>query len=120
MLIMTVNLSRARVKSRFNSLPNDKFLDWSKLKAFADDKTNMAEKLICLAKGRKHCWKRRKCCLPAFSPFPTMFSKAFFFRVVKSRDCVVKSFFHALPQYIRSESGHIIKVNRFYLNPEVA
>ena len=27
----------------------------------------------------------------AFSPFPTMFSKAFFFRVVKSWDCVVKS-----------------------------
>ena len=21
----------------------------------------------------KHCWKRRKCWLPAFSPFPTMF-----------------------------------------------
>ena len=27
----------------------------------------------------------------AFSPFPTMFSKDFFLRVVKSRDCVVKS-----------------------------
>ena len=39
---------------------------------------------------RKHCRKRRKCCLPAFSPFPTMFSKGFFFRVVKSRDGVVE------------------------------
>ena len=38
----------------------------------------------------KHCGKRRKCWLPAFSPFPTVFSKAFFFRVVKSWDCVVK------------------------------
>ena len=46
---------------------------------------------ICFGKGRKHCGKRRKCWLPAFSPFFTMFSKAFFFRVVKSRDCVVKS-----------------------------
>ena len=27
--------------------------------------------------------------LPAFSPFPTMFSKGFFPRLVKSRDCVV-------------------------------
>ena len=27
---------------------------------------------------------------PAFSPFPTLFSKALFFRVVKSQDCVVK------------------------------
>ena len=42
-------------------------------------------------KGEKHCEKRRKCWLPAFSPFPTMFSKGFLYRVVKSRDCVVKS-----------------------------
>ena len=28
-----------------NSLSNNKFLDWSKLKAFADDKLNFAEKL---------------------------------------------------------------------------
>ena len=27
----------------------------------------------------------------AFSPFPTIFSKGIFLRVVKSRDCVVKS-----------------------------
>ena len=27
--------------------------------------------------GRKHCGKRRKCWLPAFSPFPTMFLKDF-------------------------------------------
>ena len=27
--------------------------------------------------GRKHCGKRRKCWLPAFSPFPTMFSIVF-------------------------------------------
>ena len=31
---------------------------------------------LCFEKGRKHCGKRRKCWLPAFSPFPTMFSKA--------------------------------------------
>ena len=24
----------------------------------------------------KYCGKRRRCCLPAFSPFPTMFSKS--------------------------------------------
>ena len=29
----------------FNSLPNDDFLDWSKLKAFSDDKINITEKL---------------------------------------------------------------------------
>ena len=29
----------------FNPLPNDKFLDWSKLKALADDKIIVTEKL---------------------------------------------------------------------------
>ena len=69
-----------------NILPNVNIFDWSKLKAFADDKTE-----ICLGMGRKHCRKRRKCWLPARSPFPTIFSKGFFFRVVKSKDCVVES-----------------------------
>ena len=38
---------------------------------------------MCFEKGRKHCGKSRKCWLRAFSPFPTKFSKGFFFRVVK-------------------------------------
>ena len=46
------------------------------------------ENEICFGKGRKHCGKRRKCRLPAFSPFPTMFSKGFFPRFITSRDCV--------------------------------
>ena len=29
----------------FNSLPNDKILDWSKFKAIADDKINVNKKL---------------------------------------------------------------------------
>ena len=40
---------------------------------------------------RKHGRKRRTCWLPAICPFPTVFSKAFFLRVVKKRNCVVKS-----------------------------
>ena len=66
----------------FNPLPNDKILDVTKLKAFADDKLKVGRMMIVLLEE----WKT-----PAFSPFPTVFSKAFFFRVVKSRDCVVKS-----------------------------
>ena len=35
-------------------------------------------------KGRKNCGKRRKCWLPAFSPFLSMFSKGFIsLKVVK-------------------------------------
>ena len=33
------------VWERLNPLPNDKILDWSKLKACEDDKINMIEKL---------------------------------------------------------------------------
>ena len=46
---------------------------------------------ILVGMDRKHCRKGRKCWLPAFSPFPTMISKAFFSRFAKTRDCVVKS-----------------------------
>ena len=31
------------LKASVNSLPNDKILDWSKLKAFADDKIKLAK-----------------------------------------------------------------------------
>ena len=46
---------------------------------------------FCFEKGRRHCGKKRKCWLPAFSPFPIMFAKVFFVRAVKNRDCMIKS-----------------------------
>ena len=45
---------------------------------------------IFIRKGKKHYGKRRKCWLPVFSSFPTVFSKGFLPRVLKSRDCVAK------------------------------
>ena len=59
-----------------NSLPDDIILDWSKLKLCAECELKTE---ICYGISRKHCGKRRKCWLPAFSVFPTMFSKAFHF-----------------------------------------
>ena len=44
----------------------------------------------CFGKNRKNCGKRRRCWLPAFSPFPTMFSEYFSFRVVIGLECVMK------------------------------
>ena len=42
-----------------NPLPKDKIFDWSKLKAFADYKINVEEKLkFVFGKGRKHCGKQ--------------------------------------------------------------
>ena len=58
----------------FNHLPNNQFQSICKrqIKCCSDYG-------FSLWHGRKqernHCGKRRKCWLPAFSPFPTMFSK---------------------------------------------
>ena len=70
-----------KVKRVFKSLPNNKILDGTKLKTFANDKINVTEKLKfdlvrvenIVAKGEN----------AAFSPFPTMFSKGFFHMVIK-------------------------------------
>ena len=68
------------------SLRNDKILDWTKLKAVADDKLNFAKMIISLfGKVEKHCGKRTKCWLPAFSPLATMLSKGLFYGVDESR-----------------------------------
>ena len=76
----------------FNPLPNDKILDMTESKAFADDKLNVTRVTISLlervedtvGKGENAGYQR-------FLLFQPVFSKAFFLRVVKSRDCVVKS-----------------------------
>ena len=65
-----------------NSLPNDNFLDRTKLKAFAYNKSNLAKMMISVFDRTENIGgKRRECWLPAFSPFSSMFSKGFSFRV---------------------------------------
>jgi hypothetical protein len=62
------------------------------LKAIADDILKEVEMIICVSDRVENIvGKRKKYWLSAFSTFPTMFSKGFFPRVVKSRDHVVKS-----------------------------
>ena len=49
----------------FNSLPNDKLLDWSKLKASADDKLKVAKITISVFDSLENIvGKRRKRLLP--------------------------------------------------------
>ena len=75
-------------------LSKNKFLDWFKQQFFilvqiesicwqnkSDFKTGILFKM-----GRKHCGKRRKCWLPAFSLFPTIFLNGCFLRVILSLD----------------------------------
>ena len=69
-----------------NPLPNNKILDITKVKGFAVSKLHIAKMIVSLFdKSRKHCGNGRKCWLPAFSAFHTVFSKAFFLRVTKIR-----------------------------------
>ena len=64
------------------------FLDRTRLKPFADDRLNVSKMTIFLFDGVENAGKRRKW-LPAFSPFPALFSIAFFLWDVNSLDCEV-------------------------------
>ena len=68
------------LKFSLNSLPINKILNWSKFKALADDKINVTLELKLVFRWVENIFgKGKKCWLPAFFPFPKMFSKAFFF-----------------------------------------
>ena len=59
-------------------IPNKKISDLTKLKALGDDKSNYLKMMISPTdRLEKHFEKRIKCWLPAFSPLPIIFSKAF-------------------------------------------
>ena len=70
---------------------DEKNLDTTKLKAFADHKLNIIKMVISLFDRVEIIWEKRKMLVTSIFSFSTLFSKAFFFRVVKSLDCVVKS-----------------------------
>ena len=72
---------------RVNSLQNDTILDWLEMKGFADNKIKVTKKTeIWFGKGGKPCWKGANSGYQHFAPFPTMFSKGFSLRVIKSQD----------------------------------
>ena len=55
----------------FSSLPKDNFLDWSKLKAYADDKLTLAEKMkFVLERVENIVGKGENAGYPAFLLFP--------------------------------------------------
>ena len=73
-------------KKLFNSLPNDKFLDWSKLKAFADNKIKVSEKTkLDLEMVENVVGKKGNAGSQHFLFFPQYFRKTLFSR----SDCVV-------------------------------
>ena len=82
------------------------FLDFSKLKAFADDNFTFDESDGDYSKGCKTLWEKEKLLvtsnfpffysvckryvLQAISPFPTLFAKDIYFRHLKTRACLGK------------------------------
>ena len=67
-----------RSKRLINSLPNEKILDCCKLKAFADDKINVTEKLkFGFGRVENNAEKGENAWYQHFL-LPTMFSKGFF------------------------------------------
>ena len=75
----------------FNPLPDNKILDWSKLKALADDKINVVQKLK-FVEGRVEniVGKGENAGYQHFLLSPQCFQESFKLGVVKSRDCMVK------------------------------
>ena len=68
----------------FNRLPNDEILDWSKLKAFADDKINVTEKMkFVLERVENNVGKGENAAYQHFLLFPQCFQKASYKRSLK-------------------------------------
>ena len=84
-LTLRFNVSKMQT---FNSLPNNKFLDWTKLKAFADDKINVTEKLkSVLERVENIVGKGENAGYQHFLLFPQCFQKAFMWVCLKSGLC---------------------------------
>ena len=69
-----------------NSLPNDKILDWSKLKAFADDKINVLKMMIFIFDRIENIvGKEENAGYQHFLLFPQSFQMALHSGVIKTR-----------------------------------
>ena len=76
-----------KIARNLSSIPNDRILDWSILKAFADEKIYVAEIMIYLSDRVENMGKEETAGYQHFFRFPQCFFKAFSQRVVKSGLC---------------------------------
>ena len=64
---------------------------WVQIESTCRQQNNRNSKIeICFQQDGNIVGKGEKCWLPVFSPFPARFSKGFYVRVVKTRDCLGK------------------------------
>ena len=87
--VTNIVMPQSEVTTYINPLPNDEYLDWSKFKVFAVDKTNVTQKQKFFLGLVENIAEKGE--NPGYQHFLLMFSKGFFFRIDKSRDCVVKT-----------------------------
>ena len=71
---------------KHNSSPNIKTFGLDQIGNIADDNLSVAKLIIFVSDREENMGKAEN----AFSPFPTMFSKAFLCWAVKTRDCLRK------------------------------
>ena len=80
------------LKRGLNSLSDDKILSSTKLKAFAHNKFNVAQMTTLVSDREENIvGKGETAGYQQFLLFPTMFSKAFSCKAVKTRDCLGKN-----------------------------
>ena len=70
-----------------NSFTKQQIFGFLKSEVIFRPKYECNSKTENVRKGRIHCVKKRKYWLPAFDPYPTLFGKAFLYRMFKPGDC---------------------------------
>ena len=76
-MFATLSDTEINIRTTFNSLTNDRILDWSKLKALADNKVKVTEKLkIILGRIENIVRKGENAGNQHFLLFPQCFQKA--------------------------------------------
>ena len=69
---------------------------WAKLRAHSDDNLIVAEVMIPVSNKTENIAGKGENAVPAVSPFPAVFLKYLFCRIVKGRDCVVKGCYFSM------------------------
>ena len=78
--------------SLIKPLPSDEILGWTKLNAFADDKSDVVKMMNSLLDTAENTVEKgENASYQHFLLFPHFFSKAFFLKVVKSLDNAEKN-----------------------------
>ena len=103
-----------------NSLQNNKIVDWSNLKAFADDKTYLSENLkFILGRVENILGKGENACNQHFFLFPLCFQKAPS-GSLKVKICLVKSYFFTKHNFELLRNEMHKKINKGNPNDQIS